>query len=155
MNYRKSLEERFWPRLKIADPNKCWEWTGHKLRGYGQIGAGGRQHGLLYTHVLAWMIENGTNVPAGMLVCHKCDNRSCCNPDHLFLGTPKDNTQEMIAKRRHAHGDRCAKKLRATDISTIRARAMGGGNHRLIAADYGVSRSLISSIANGRRWAHV
>lgn len=155
MRYRKSLEERFWPRLKITDLNGCWEWTGHKLRGYGQIGVGGRQHGLIYTHVLAWMIENGSEVPTKMCVCHSCDNRSCCNPSHLFIGTPKDNTQDMIAKGRHSHGERAAKKLSKTDVTVIRERARSGGNHRLIAADYGVSRSLVSSIASGKRWAYV
>ncbi len=139
----------------MESPAGCWEWTGHKLRGYGQIGLGRREHGLAYTHVLAWIIENGREPPPGLQVCHRCDNRACCNPDHLFLGTPLDNTTDMIAKDRHSHGERHAVKLSEVDVREIRKRARGGETHRHIAANFNVSRSMVGAIANGRSWAHV
>lgn len=75
------------------------EWQGHRHRNYGQIGGENRQ--LKYTHRVAWELTYGP-IPDGMLVCHSCDNPPCCNPRHLFLGEPIDNTIDMISKGRGA-----------------------------------------------------
>ena len=153
MTFRKSLPERLWSRLNISSQNGCWEWTGHKLNGYGQIGLGRREHGIAYTHVLAWIIDNGREPPSGHLVCHKCDNPACCNPDHLFLGTHKDNTQDMIFKKRHSYGEKHATKLTQEDVVWIKRLAARGDTQAWIAERYSVSTSMIGHIVRGERWA--
>lgn len=80
-----------------AGPDACWPWTAGKANGgYGAI----RYNGSIYrAHRIAWTIANGA-IPQGMLVLHKCDNPPCCNPAHLFIGTHKDNSQDMARKGR-------------------------------------------------------
>lgn len=93
-----TLEDRFW--LKVNKTDTCWLWTGaRKESGHGVIGLGKREQGLVRAHRLSWTIHNG-NIPKGMLVCHKCDNPPCVNPDHLFLGSQLDNVRDCIQKGR-------------------------------------------------------
>jgi hypothetical protein len=83
------------------EPNSgCWLWEGAQNNvGYGKIGLGGGDGGSGLVHRLLWEQANGP-IPAGMFVLHRCDVRACCNVDHLFLGTPLDNMQDMHAKGR-------------------------------------------------------
>lgn len=91
-----------WRDRVIPEPNSgCWLWEGAlNGHGYGQITRGGKGYRVPR---LAWEEANGP-IPEGMIVCHKCDVRACCNPDHLFLGTAKDNTQDALAKGRLTGG---------------------------------------------------
>jgi len=83
-------------RCKVTSTG-CWEFQGYKdEKGYGKIRVGKR---IRRAHRYSYELAKGP-IPKGMYVCHKCDNPSCCNPDHLFLGTPKGNTQDMIRKDR-------------------------------------------------------
>ncbi len=93
---RTPINQRFWDRL-VRQENGCWDWpAGTGVSGYGLISYEGRSTG---THRLAWQLTNGP-IPEGMFVLHHCDNRRCCNPDHLFVGTHTDNMRDMHAKGR-------------------------------------------------------
>lgn len=95
--------EDLWDRISnYGDPKKCWEWSGNVVRGYGQITINYKKE---RTHRLAFKLAKG-EIPDGMFVCHSCDNKLCCNPDHLWLGTTEDNMKDMVRKGRLAAGDR-------------------------------------------------
>lgn len=96
---RLSLAERFTRRL-VTMPSGCIEWTGAtNSNGYGHLGRGGRREPKVMAHRLAWELARGP-IPAGMHVCHSCDNPPCCNVEHLFLGTRSDNMSDMVSKGR-------------------------------------------------------
>jgi hypothetical protein len=79
------------------DNNDCWNWNGTKnTKKYGQLMINRKRH---MAHRISWSLKNG-EIPTGMVICHKCDNTSCINPDHLFLGTQKDNIQDASRKGR-------------------------------------------------------
>lgn len=90
------LDVRFW--AKVDKSTDCWEWMGNikEDSGYGSIKNGNTMD---YAHRVSWTLHFGT-IPKGLCVLHKCDNRRCVNPNHLFLGTYKDNVQDMIKKGR-------------------------------------------------------
>jgi HNH endonuclease len=96
--------ERFLSRVVQIDG--CWEWTGRKdIYGYGVVDIGQKSY---RAHRIAWIIEHGS-MPANVLVCHHCDNPGCPRPDHLFLGTPKDNTIDRVRKGRFVLKTHCKK----------------------------------------------
>ena len=103
---RPTATERFWAKVQKSDG--CWLWTAYRNeKGYGRFDDGTITH---QAHRLAWALTNGP-VADGLLVCHKCDNPPCCNPDHLFVGTQKDNMQDAKQKGRRADGDRMWSRL--------------------------------------------
>jgi hypothetical protein len=94
---KSDVQERLWGRIKKLESG-CWEWLGAKDElGYGIIKVDGKT---MATHRLSYALTNGF-IPNGLLVLHKCDNPSCCNPDHLFVGTQLDNVWDSINKGRH------------------------------------------------------
>jgi len=149
---RGTLEERFWAKVDKRGPDECWEWRGAKRQGYGAISKGAHGNGVLDAHRVSWKLANGS-IPAGKFVCHHCDNRSCVNPSHLFLGTQADNMHDMIKKGRSTHGERHkGAKLTEQDVHEIRQMLSRGIPVSVIAKKYGVARSTISRISTGETW---
>ena len=154
----KTFEERFWPKVdKSGGPDACWNWTGASNGvGYGKIcnDPAGR---LALAHRASWEMTNGPI--EGRLHClHKCDNRRCCNPVHMFLGTNAENMADKVAKGRQARVRGSAQgraKLTEADIPIIRHRCAAGELQRAIAVDYSVSQAVISCVATRRTWVHV
>jgi hypothetical protein len=109
----------------------------------------------IYAHRLSWEVSVGP-IPSGMSVLHKCDVACCINPDHLFLGTQRENIADMVAKGRQSRGSRrwCS-KLTEADVLAIRRRLASGHRQAAIAADYGVKQPVISDISTGKIWTHV
>lgn len=130
----------------------CIEWNkGRNRKGYGVAYRDGR---CWRAHRLAWVDAHGP-IPDGLLVLHRCDNPSCVNVDHLFLGTAADNTADMIAKDRAARGEAHGMaKLTEDDVRAIYA-ARGIRSHRAIAAEYGVSASTVQRIHTGETWTRI
>lgn len=96
-----SDRDRFWSKVDIKSPGECWNWKAFRnSRGYGMVGALGKVRS---AHRVAWMFTHG-EISSDICVCHKCDNPACCNPNHLFLGTVKDNMHDKVIKGRCARG---------------------------------------------------
>lgn len=94
-DWRERYRQRLLAKVRIA-PSGCWEWLGARdPRGYGRFQAEGHKR----AHRAAWALFRGP-IPAGLLVCHHCDNPPCCNPDHLFVGTMSDNIRDGYVKGR-------------------------------------------------------
>ena len=149
-----TLEARFWANVQKGDG--CWEWTAGKFSaGYGALRVGDKQK---YAHRISWELANGP-IPAGLLVCHHCDNPGCVNPAHLFLGTKADNTRDMVEKGRQKvlrGEEHPSHKLTDGQVVSIRAAYDAGeGTHKELAARYKVSPAVIGRILIGKAWKHV
>ena len=157
MGYPQPVERRFWPRVNKTD--SCWIWTGATTRnGYGRMSVNGRQE---RAHRISWTLANGP-IPDGRWVLHECDNGLCVNPDHLFLGTARDNTRDMMAKGRsrfggdnRARGERSGRaKLTDEDVRAIRS-VWPEMRQVDLAKRYGVSQVAISHIVLRKSWRHL
>lgn len=151
---RSNPMDRFFGNIEIADDG-CWMWTGAvRGDGYGQMKIHVKP---IAMHRYSWELFRG-EIPEGKLVLHKCDVPLCVNPSHLFVGTNKDNMDDMARKgRRNAPkgSGHVQSKLNESDIKEIRLFASLGYSQPKIAAMYGVSRSNIGFIANRQTWKHV
>ena len=149
------IKARFEAKVdRSGGPDACHAWTAAKnVHGYGEMWVGQRA---MKAHRVAWELANGP-IMAGLVVCHRCDNRACVNTAHLFVGTVADNNRDMIEKGRgvsvpcpgEANG---RAKLSADDVAEIRNRAASGETRTAIASSFCVSRWQICRIVNGTRW---
>lgn len=149
--------ERFWSKVRKGEG--CWEFvgksgkrTGGRGGNYASFGYGGK---IVDAHRVSWMLERG-EIPAGMCVCHHCDNRRCVRPDHLFLGTYADNMRDMVEKKRATKATRGSgngmAKLDVEQVYALRAASKHGDCARL-ARKFGVSTSTACEIRARKRWA--
>lgn len=153
---KKTLADRFWEKVDRRGADDCWEWTAARNEhGYGVMRPVGRRSGpTVKAHRVSLMLADvGID---GLVIRHSCDNPPCVNPAHLSVGTKADNSADMVSRDRHARGSRSgASKLHERQVLEIRARAASGELHRLIAADYGVSRVTITNIVTRHTWRHL
>lgn len=165
MRKRQPIAIRFWSKVdKSGGPDACWPWLAYKVGKYGRMTT--TKGHTEYAHRLAYMLERG-EIPDGLCVCHHCDNPPCCNPAHFFLGTNADNTADMIAKGRHAHGPRANKenavrgvshyraKLTDERVLSIRAMHASGQSQRAIGKAMSVDRRTVQRVLRGENWRHV
>ena len=132
----------------------CWIWLGSKsVREYGEI----LSHNKKYSAHRASYIAFIGDIPKGMVVCHRCDNVYCVNPDHLFLGTQKDNLQDMAAKGRSTKGEKNPmSKLKENEVKQIKIFLSDNSQtNQSIANKFNVSRQTINLIKQGKRWNYV
>ena len=132
----------------------CWLWTGSKdLKGYGKICVNGSPR---LAHRVVLQMEGREIVPA-MFVCHKCDTPACVRPDHLFVGTAKDNSEDMTAKGRSCRGERQGQsKLTENIVKAIRSKyAEGKVTQKKLADEHGIHQVTVSEIILRKIWQHV
>lgn len=149
--HKKTLEERF-ASLTKRSTNRCLEWTGSLHgQGYGCL----RIDGVTRTaHRAQWeRLRGPTN---GSWVLHRCDNRKCVEPTHLFLGTAKDNSQDMVRKGRSAKGEKQGlSKLTSEEVRRIKSLPKKEFNRHAEAARLGVRPETLDRIRRGVDWAHI
>lgn len=172
-----ALPNRFLKKINFGD--NCWLWTATKNKdGYGKYKVNGK---MVYAHRFSYFLFNGV-LPRDLLVCHKCDTPACVNPDHLFIGTRKDNSEDMVAKDRQSRATRIGpssenhfykrhpelvlrgeqssrSKLTQFQVDEIRRTYKRGApgvpsefSFRGLASKYGVSARQICSIVHELSW---
>lgn len=145
----------FWSHVNLL--GTCWEWTAATTEwGYGKLRYSGHDFA---AHRCSYEYAYG-RIPAGVFVLHACDNPPCVNPSHLFLGSAKDNTQDMLAKGRAARmgavgvANRNA-VLTEANVVDIRERFACGATPTELAAEFGITGSNLNRILRGVTWSHV
>ncbi len=150
-------DSRFWTRVDRRTSAACWPFLGRRnTYGYGMFSSMSKQ---MYASRFAWIITRGP-VPNGLVVCHRCDNPPCCNPDHLFLGTSADNVADMIAKGRHRGGGvrgaaHHAAVLTEEIVRAIRERVSAGLRTCDIAKEFGLRWGTVDHVVKRRSWKDV
>lgn len=152
---KKQTEGSFWAKVKVKDVDKCWDWSGAcNSTGYGNV----TWHGKVYTahRVAAWLSglvkepSAPKNKQAKGYVLHKCDNRKCCNPNHLFIGNYTDNQKDAYTKNRRVQprGEKHTNaKLTQKEVGHIRKMYKNKWfTQTELAKEYGVSQRVISLV---------
>ena len=159
------IKKRFWK--KINKTKDCWIWKeGCFINGYGQFRVGTKK---MKAHRVVFMMING-EIPKNKIICHKCDNPKCVNPQHLFLGTHKDNALDSKNKGRRAFGlrhgtytkphTRCkgekngSAKLTKENVIAIRLQHKNTSVD-VLSKNFKISKSQIRNIINYRAWRHI
>lgn len=155
IRHGKSPKQRFFESYVIDGSSLCWEWIGAKSRGgYGRLKIENRP---VQAHRFSWMIHFG-DIPKGMYVCHKCDNPSCVNPNHLFLGDQSDNMRDMSEKGRSSdnRGEQNPNSKLTNDlVSDIRHLWDNGMTPKRLSIKFGVPLGTINNIVFGYTWQHI
>ena len=164
-----AVEERFWNKVnQHQKPNACWIWSGTMMpQGYGVMYVGKQWNDsnriIDYAHRISWRLKNG-RIPKGLSVLHGCDNRRCVNPDHLRVGTQKDNVDDMVKRNRFGGGARKglfgalnpASKLTEEDVLAIRCcYQTGRWGYKRLAEMFGVTPMAVKKIVTGKTWKHI
>lgn len=140
-----NISQRFWEKVKKSEG--CWEWTGYCSKvGHGQFQT---LEKVDYAHRYSWVLHNG-EIPDGLCVLHKCDNPSCVNPEHLFLGTQQDNIIDMYKKERSGRT-----KMNKEQVEMIRSEYSPHKNTQsMLAEKYGVEVYVIGRIVRNETYKY-
>ena len=163
-----AISKSFWDHVDIGESDECWEWQRSKTpNGYGRLRytIERNKYTNLYAHRYAWELVNGP-IPDGMFILHKCDNPSCVNPSHLYLGTQSDNIRDRVIRGRNGHPPEDTPKRVGSQVSVARFKeeeipvirdlyASGKISIRGLARKYDVSPSVIHSIIHRVTWKHI
>jgi hypothetical protein len=146
---------RFWNKVNIQEPSKCWPFIGGvNYNGYGNFWLDDK---IVSAHRVSWMIHNHKMIQDGLLVCHTCDNKLCCNPHHLYTGSHTDNTRDYVSRSMPEYFNKGSRnpsaKLTVSDIEDIKILyATGKYSYSQIARIYNLSPTYPHSIIKGKRW---
>jgi len=147
-------EELFWNKVKKSREDDCWEWQGGT--NHGGYGKHKYNYKTLAAHRFSYMVTHKRKIDSSEYVCHKCDNRLCVNPAHLFLGTQQDNMNDMKNKNRQSCGIRCTSaKLNDKKVIAIRELHKIGMTPKMLSNKYNVGTMAIYRILNHITWRHV
>jgi hypothetical protein len=141
----------FWAKVRIASDDECWEWSGARnAKGYGvkrnAVARGKAEN--IQAHRMSWIVFN-SEVPDGLLVLHRCDNPSCVNPAHLFLGTHKDNMDDKMSKGRGVAPPLSPLKFTPEQCDQIRVMHGVGQSMRAIAREFNTTHSVVRRVLRG------
>lgn len=147
----KNDEAAFWSKVNVVDAGNCWLWKRALRNGYGNFCI---NRVSTYAHRFAYEQTHGA-IPDGMQILHRCNEKRCCNPAHLRVGTPAENTRDA-----YADGLICVRIGEEHHRSRLKARQVleihrDGRIYSAIAADYGIAITTVSSIKNGYTWSHI
>lgn len=148
---RASVDVRFWSKVK-AQPSGCWEWQGYVgEHGYGQFDS----RFSVRAHRAVWLLMFGT-IPDNLQVLHRCDNKRCVRPSHLFLGTQKENVIDCVEKGRISRGEqRPQHKVTEAQVREMRNLHASGIGCRRLGAMFGIQPCRAYLIVKHRAWRHV
>lgn len=150
-----TVEERFWSNVDQKSSDECWPWKlAPTSGGYGRMKIRGK---MISSHRLSWSIAYGP-IPEGRYICHRCDNKICCNPHHLYCGTPKSNAEDARIRGRLVApcGERNGMhKLTNAQALEIRRMNPMSKDFEEIGKRYGVSRGTIENIVYKSHWKSI
>lgn len=151
---REAAKQKLLSKRSIT-PTGCWEWTGSRTLGYGSLKLPDLWGDFkIMAHRLSYVVHRGEPITGGLFVCHTCDNRACFNPDHLFLGTQRQNLEDCSRKGRTCTGETNGNsRYSDADIAQVQRLLAEGLTGKEISQRTGVSRAHVSRIKRGETWS--
>lgn len=151
MSAKRTLSEKYETKVVRRGPDACWGWNGAKQRtGHGLIALGRTS---TTAHRVSWMLHHGD--PSDLYVLHACDNPPCTNPNHLYLGTHRDNMRDAVMRSEaYRNRDTGRGRRRDYDVALIRERVAAGESQQAVADDLGIGQSTVSRIVRGEGRFH-
>lgn len=147
-----SVVDRFNQKLLITPG--CWLWKARQKKGYGLMYVQGK---MVAAHRLSYELHVG-KIPDGLLVCHKCDNPICVNPEHLFVGSDADNSDDKLSKGRQAKGPQVG-TAKLSEMAVLEMRQMyakgKNGGIKALASRFNISKSQVWNVVNRKEWQHL